>query len=122
MASSSGLTSATRRVGAGTAGSADGADWNNPPAVYQAWHDFVYNLVQALREFPNVFSYEIYNEQNSPQWWDGSIREYKETLRQGALAIRPPISTRKLFWAGLYFPMSSGFRQLPAANTLVTMT
>ena len=48
---------------AGTAGSADNADWNNPPADYQAWHDFVYNLVSALREFPNVLSYEIYNEQ-----------------------------------------------------------
>jgi hypothetical protein len=53
---------------AGTAGSGDGVDWNNPPADYQAWYDFIYNLASALREFPNVLSYEIYNEENSPQW------------------------------------------------------
>jgi polysaccharide biosynthesis protein PslG len=89
---------------AGTAGSADGADWNNPPADYQAWHDFVYNLASELREFPNVLSYEIYNEQNSPMWWDGSIEEYKETLRQGALAIRAANPAAQVILGGFVFP------------------
>jgi polysaccharide biosynthesis protein PslG len=89
---------------AGTAGSGDGVDWNNPPADYQAWYDFVYNLASALRGFPNVLSYEIYNEENSPQWWDGSIEEYKETLRQGARAVRAANPQAQVLLGGFVFP------------------
>jgi hypothetical protein len=89
---------------AGTDGSGDGADWNNPPADYRAWYNFVYNLADALREFPNVLSYEIYNEQNSRQWWDGSIEEYKETLRHGAAAIRAANPSAQVVLGGLVFP------------------
>jgi len=88
---------------AGTAGT-DGVDWNNPPADYRAWYDFVYHLVSALREFPNVLSFEIYNEENSPQWWDGSIDEYKETLRQAAMAIRSANSAAQVILGGFVFP------------------
>jgi hypothetical protein len=89
---------------AGTAGSNDGVDWNNPPADYQAWYDFIYNLASALREFPNVLSYEIYNEENSPQWWDGSIEDYKETLRQGARAVRAANPQAQVLLGGFVFP------------------
>jgi hypothetical protein len=73
---------------AAAAGSADGMDWNNPPADYQNWYRFVYQLAYTLRDYPNVLSYEIYNEENARLWWDGSIDQYKETLRHAALAIR----------------------------------
>jgi hypothetical protein len=89
---------------AGSAGSADGVDWNNPPADYQAWYEFVYALVYELREFSNVLSYEIYNEENSPQWWDGSVDEYKETLRYGALAIRAANPKAQVLLGGFVFP------------------
>jgi polysaccharide biosynthesis protein PslG len=89
---------------AGTAGSSDGVDWNNPPADYRAWYDFVYNLVYTLREYPNVLSYEVYNEQNSAQWWDGSIEEYKETLRHAALAIRAANPKAQVILGGFVYP------------------
>jgi hypothetical protein len=89
---------------AGTARSADGIDWNNPPADYRAWYDFVYALVYHLREFPNVLSYEIYNEQNSPLWWDGSIDEYKETLRFGAMAVKAANPKAQVFLGGFVYP------------------
>ncbi len=66
----------------------DGIDWNNPPADYQDWYNFVYQLALALSDHPNVLSYEVYNEENFSMWWDGSLEQYKETLKQAALAVR----------------------------------
>jgi len=97
---------------AGTAGSADGADWNNPPADYQAWYQFVYHLADALRDYPNVLSYEIYNEENSRSWWDGSIDEYKETLRLGALAVRAVNPALQVLLGGAVFPDAAWLRQI----------
>src|SRR4051794_15962943 len=42
---------------AGTGGSADGMYWNDPPANYQDWYNFVYHLALALSDNPNVLSY-----------------------------------------------------------------
>jgi hypothetical protein len=87
---------------AGAPGS-DDADWNNPPRDYRAWHDFVYRLAAALRDEPNLLSYEIYNEQNARLWWDGSIEQYKETLRHAALAIRAADGDAKILLGGFVF-------------------
>jgi len=100
---------------AGTAGS-DDVDWNNPPANYHAWYQFVFNLASALREFPNVLSYEIYNEQNDRSWWDGSIEEYMETLRLGALAARAADPDVQIILGGLIFPDHSWLRRVVEAS------
>jgi polysaccharide biosynthesis protein PslG len=89
---------------AAAAGSADGMVWNNPPADYQAWYRFVYNLAYALRSYPNVLSYEIYNEENAPLWWDGTIEQYKETLRHAALAIRTADPDAQILLGGFVLP------------------
>jgi hypothetical protein len=73
---------------AGKSGGGDADVWNDPPADYAQWYTFVYNLAAALSDHPNLLSYEIYNEENSDQWWDGTNAQYKETLRQAARAIR----------------------------------
>jgi hypothetical protein len=86
------------------AGSADGMVWNNPPADYRAWYRFVYQLAHTLRDFPNVLSYEIYNEQNVPLWWDGTIEQYQETLRHAALAIRLADPDAQVILGGFVFP------------------
>ena len=79
-------------------------DWNNPPADYLAWHRFVYQLALALRDYPNVLSYEIYNEQNARLWWDGSIAQYKATLRNAALAIRMADPDAQVLLGGFVLP------------------
>lgn len=66
----------------------DGIVWNNPPGNYEDWYNFVYQLALTLRDYPNVLSYEIYNEMNLSLWWDGSIEQYQETLRYAAEAVR----------------------------------
>jgi hypothetical protein len=70
------------------ASDSDGIVWNNPPGNYQDWYNFVYQLALALRDHPNVLSYEIYNEMNLSLWWDGSIEQYQETLKYAAEAVR----------------------------------
>lgn len=87
---------------AGAPGS-DDQDWNNPPRDYRVWYEFVYNLASALRAYPNVLSYEIYNEQNARLWWDGSVDQYKETLRHAALAIRAADSDAQVMLGGFVF-------------------
>jgi hypothetical protein len=82
---------------------ADDLDWNNPPRDYRAWHDFVYQLAATLRDEPNVLSYEIYNEENARVWWDGSIEQYRETLRQAALALRAADADVQILLGGFVF-------------------
>jgi hypothetical protein len=87
---------------AGAAGS-DDQNWNDPPRDYRVWYEFVYQIAYALRDYPNVLSYEIYNEQNARLWWDGSIEQYKETLRYAALAIRAADSDAQILLGGFVF-------------------
>jgi hypothetical protein len=88
---------------AGAAGS-DDVEWNNPPNDYRTWYQFVYHLASALRHYPNILSYEIYNEQNARLWWDGSIEQYKEILRLGALAVRAADTNAQVMLGGFVFP------------------
>ena len=61
-------------------------------------------LALALRDYPNVLSYEIYNEQNARLWWDGSIAQYKATLRHSALAIRMADPDAQVLLGGFVLP------------------
>jgi len=90
----------------------DKVDWNNPPADYRAWYQFVYNLAYALRDYPNVLSYEIYNEENAPFWWDGSVDQYKETLRYASVAIRAADPDAQVILGGFVFPDDDWLRPI----------
>ena len=82
----------------------DGIVWNNPPGDYQDWYNFVYQLALALSDHPNVLSYEIYNEMNLSLWWDGSVEQYMETLKQGAEAVRAADPDAQVLLGGLAEP------------------
>jgi hypothetical protein len=85
-------------------GGSDGIYWNDPPAVEQDWYDFVYHLAAALKPFPNVLSYEIYNEENDKFWWEGATFSYRATLRAAALAIRAANPAAQVVLGGFVFP------------------
>jgi len=97
---------------AGKHGAGDGVAWNDPPASYRQWYTFVYNLAAALSDHPNLLSYEIYNEENSEMWWDGTNDHYKETLRQAARAIRAADPDAQVILGGLTFPDDDWLRPL----------
>jgi hypothetical protein len=94
----------------------DGIVWNNPPGNYQDWYNFVYQLASALSDHPNVLSYEIYNEMNLDLWWDGSVEQYMETLKQGAEAVRAADPDAQVILGGLAEPDYRWSRELMEAG------
>ncbi|MBA3961744.1 MAG: beta-galactosidase [Chthoniobacterales bacterium] len=82
----------------------DGVYWNDPPEALPEWYNFVYHLAAALRPYPNVLSYEIYNEENDSFWWEGSRFTYRKTLAQAALAIRAANPDAQVILGGMVFP------------------
>jgi hypothetical protein len=85
-------------------GGEDKDAWNNPPGDMRRWERFAASLAAALRRHTNVISYEIYNEENVKQWWDGDAEDYAETLASGARAIRGADRDAHVLFGGLVFP------------------
>jgi hypothetical protein len=85
-------------------GDDDGIAWNNPPRDLESWSDFVFALATTLADAPNVRSYEIYNEENVPFWWDGSVQQYGATLGAAAAAIRRADPDAQVLLGGLVYP------------------
>jgi polysaccharide biosynthesis protein PslG len=80
--------------------------WNRPPSNRGEWRRFVTALAVAMKRHPNVVSYEIYNEENVSQWWDGSVAQYAATLRDASDAIRGVETRLPVLFGGLVFPDS----------------
>jgi len=78
--------------------------WNNPPARIDEWERFASAIAAALARSDNVLSYEIYNEENVKQWWDGTAAEYGAVLERGARAIRRRDANASVIFGGLVFP------------------
>lgn len=97
---------------AGAAGTDDGIVWNNPPRSIAQWSDFVYALASTLADAPNVLSYEIYNEENTSFWWDGSVEQYGATLHAAAQAIRRADPDAHVLLGGLVYPDDDWLRSL----------
>jgi hypothetical protein len=85
-------------------GGSDGKAWNDPPKNPADWYGFVYRLVTEMRRHRNILSYEIYNEENVPQWWEGTVAEYNQILLTGAAAVRRADPDAAVLLGGLVFP------------------
>jgi hypothetical protein len=86
------------------AGGSDTDVWNDPPRDLGDWERFVRRLVSEMRRHPNIASYEIYNEENVPQWWDGSPSNYNEALQRAARAIKGADRRAKVLLGGMVYP------------------
>lgn len=85
-------------------GGRDAEAWNNPPLRPGDWDRFAGALADALERYPHVRSYEIYNEENVAQWWDGSAADYANVLKRGARAISRRDGDAEVLFGGLVFP------------------
>lgn len=83
---------------------ADGSTWNDPPARLEDWRRFVAALAASLRRHRNVVSYEIYNEENVREWWDGSAAEYYATLDAACREIRRVHPEAQVVLGGMVWP------------------
>jgi hypothetical protein len=85
-------------------GGSDSDAWNDPPRRAEDWTRFVARLATEMRRHRNIASYEIYNEENVPQWWDGSPGAYSEVLRRAADAIHAAAPGVDVLFGGMVFP------------------
>ncbi len=86
------------------AGGADQDVWNDPPKDLDAWFRFVRTLAAEMRRHRNVSSYEIHNEENVRQWWDGSPAAYSEVLKRAAEAVEAGNPDAEVLLGGMVFP------------------
>jgi hypothetical protein len=85
-------------------GGKDDQAWNDPPRRIEDWTRFVRAMASALSASGNVLSYEIYNEENVPLWWDGTPANYAEVLQRGAQAVRQVDSDAAVLLGGMVWP------------------
>lgn len=86
------------------AGGADREVWNDPPNNLDAWFAFVRTLAAEMRRHRNIVSYEIYNEENVRQWWDGSPDTYRAVLRRAAEAVTLGNPDAEVLPGGMVYP------------------
>lgn len=92
---------------AATVRTADGQTWNDPPKRVEDFARFAGALATALRRHGNVASYEIYNEENSALWWDGTAEEYATLFARGGAAIHLADPGARVVMGGLVWPDAS---------------
>jgi hypothetical protein len=85
-------------------GGRDKQPWNDPPRDVQDWSRFVEALARTLAHSRSVRSFEIYNEENVPLWWDGSPDAYAEVLHMGTAAIRRGDPDAAVLLGGMVWP------------------
>jgi hypothetical protein len=85
-------------------GGKDGHPWNDPPRSLDDWTRFVGALATRLEAHSSIRSYEIYNEENAPLWWEGSARDYAAVLERGAAAIRRADPDVLILLGGMVWP------------------
>jgi hypothetical protein len=85
-------------------GGKDDHAWNDPSRRRGDWVRFVTTLTTRLKSHPSIVSYEIYNEENVPLWWEGTAEEYAGTLRDGAAAIRRADPDAQVLLGGMVWP------------------
>jgi len=86
------------------AGGRDDQAWNDPPRSLADWSAFVEAITRALGGHPSIRSWEIYNEENVPLWWDGSAEAYAHVLRRGAEAVRRGDPDARVLLGGMVWP------------------
>jgi polysaccharide biosynthesis protein PslG len=78
--------------------------WNDPPQHVEDWVRFVGAVAGRLRNHSSMLSYEIYNEENVPLWWDGTAAEYTRILVDGGRAIRRADPKAQVLLGGMVWP------------------
>jgi hypothetical protein len=97
-------------------GGSDADVWNDPPRQIEDWYRFVRSLAAALRRHRNIRSFEIYNEENVAQWWDGTPAAYADVLRRGVAAVKAGNPDAEILLGGMVFPDLNWLRAICGAD------
>jgi hypothetical protein len=85
-------------------GGKDDHVWNDPPRNLDDWTRFVGALASRLKSHPSIRSYEIYNEEDVPLWWEGTAEDYAAVLERAAGAIRRADPDATVLLGGMVWP------------------
>lgn len=88
-------------------GGPDGVYWNDPPANQTDWYNFVFNLATALQSNSNILSYEIWNEEDTSSFWEGTNAQYESTLMNGSQAVHAVLPSMPVMLGGMATPDNS---------------
>ncbi|ACH37815.1 glycoside hydrolase, putative [Citrifermentans bemidjiense Bem] len=91
-------------------GGSDDVEWNDPPKRIEEWRRFVSRTVQELKKYENIASYEVYNEENVKQWWDGTAEDYNKVLKAASEAVRQGAPGKQVIMGGMVWPDSEWVR------------
>ena len=91
-------------------GSEDGQVWNDPPRRSADFARFAARLATALRPAGSVASYEIYNEENTRPWWDGTATRYATIYAEAAESLRAAVPDVAVLPGGLVWPDAQWLR------------
>jgi polysaccharide biosynthesis protein PslG len=89
---------------------ADGQLWNDPPRRSVDFARFAARLAVALRAHGSVASYEIYNEEDTRPWWDGTADEYARLYAEAAESLHAAVPGVAVFPGGLVWPDAGWLR------------
>jgi hypothetical protein len=87
-------------------GGSDDVEWNDPPKRIEDWRRFVSRTVKELKKYKNIASYEVYNEENVKQWWDGTAQDYNKVLKAASEVVRRVAPGRQVIMGGMVWPDS----------------
>jgi hypothetical protein len=73
--------------------------WNHTPKDYDAFGDFVYNLVTRYKD--RIKSWELWNEPDIKAYWSGTSEDLARLTKIGALAVRRADPEAMVVLAGL---------------------
>jgi polysaccharide biosynthesis protein PslG len=89
---------------------ADGQLWNDPPRRSVDFARFAARLAVALRPHGSVASYEIYNEEDTRPWWDGTADEYARLYAEAAESLHASVPGVAVLPGGLVWPDAGWLR------------
>jgi polysaccharide biosynthesis protein PslG len=85
-------------------GGGDKQVWNDPPRSLGDWSGFVSRIASETKGYRNIASFEIYNEENVKEWWDGKAGDYNKVLRAGAVAVKTVVPATQVIFGGMVYP------------------
>ena len=88
----------------------DGRRWNDPPRHPADFARFAARLAAALRPHGTVASWEIYNEEDTRLWWDGTAEEYARVYAEAAESLRAAVPGAAVLPGGLVWPDAEWLR------------
>lgn len=73
--------------------------WNDPLKNYDDWYNYVYKMASEFRD--EIYYWEIWNEEDSKQWFNGTKEEFAKLVNVGSEAIRKANPEANVILGGL---------------------